>query len=153
MADRAYQISLSGTAVDDDFYADVVSVKVEEDVTKPSHLTLRLATSIQDDGSWSHLEDDELALFTPIQLKIGYLGGGGLADALSAAAGALGLSSGGNDGLDPVFDGYITAVHFNLSSDPSGSSIEISAMDSSVLMSLEEKVATWPDMSDSDIVM
>ena len=51
----------------------------------------------------------------------------------------------------PVFDGYITAANLNLTSEPGGTTLEITAMDTSVLMSLEEKVATWPDMSDSDI--
>src|SRR5262249_15758689 len=52
----------------------------------------------------------------------------------------------------PVFDGYITAVNLNLGSEPGNSHLEISAMDTSVLMSLEEKIATWPNLADSDIV-
>ena len=152
MADKAYLISFDGTAADHAFYGDVVSLKIEEDVTKATRLTLQLATSIQNDGSWSHLDDDHLALFTAITVKIGFTGGGGLAGALSALASAFGAGSGGDDGLDPVFDGYITSVYLNLTSEPGGTTFEITAMDTSVLMSLEEKVATWPDMSDSDIV-
>ena len=153
MADKAYLISFDGTAVEGDFYGDVLSVKVEEDVTQATRLTLQLATSVQDDGSWSHLDDDRLALFASISVKMGFTSGGGLAGALGALAGAIGLggSSGGDDGMVPVFDGYITAVNLNLTSEPGGTTLEVTAMDTSVLMSLEEKVATWPDMSDSDI--
>lgn len=152
MADKAYQISLNDTAVDTDFYGDVVSLKVEEEVSKPTRLTMQLATSIQNDGSWSHLEDDDLAVFTPVSVKLGFTGGAGLAGLLGGIASALGGSSGGDDGLEAIFDGYITSVHLNLTSDPSGSTLDVTATDTSVLMSLEEKVATWPDMSDSDIV-
>ena len=153
MADKAYLISFDGTAVEDDFYGDVLSVRVEEDVTHATRLTLQLATSVQDDGSWSHLDDDRLALFTSISVKMGFTGGGGLAGALGGLADAIGLggSSGGDDGMVPVFDGYITAANLNLTSEPGGTTLQVTAMDTSVLMSLEDKVATWPNMSDSDI--
>ena len=52
----------------------------------------------------------------------------------------------------PVFDGYVTSVNFDVGSEPGTSRIEVGGMDTSVLMSLEEKIATWKDMSDSDIV-
>ena len=51
-----------------------------------------------------------------------------------------------------MFDGYVTSVNFDVGSEPGTSRIEVGGMDTSVLMSLEEKIATWKDMSDSDIV-
>ena len=58
----------------------------------------------------------------------------------------------GDDGLKTVFDGYITDVDLDLDSDPDHTFLNVSGMDTSVLMSLEEKIATWPDLADSDIV-
>lgn len=153
MADQAFRIAFNGKAVDDAFYGDVVSVRVEEGVGMATTAQLRLATRHGDEGAWSYVEDKRLTLFTPLSVAVGFTGGGGLAGALGAAAGALGGGGGGNDGLEPVFDGYVTAVHVRLGSQPGETSIDVSGMDTSVLMSLEEKVAIHKDMSDSEIVL
>jgi phage protein D len=143
---KAYQIAFDGNAVDEDFYGDVVSLTVEQNTANASAFHLQLASRHQDDGSWTYLEDDRLALFSKVQVKVGFTGGGGLAGALG------GLLGGGGDGLTTVFDGYITTVNLNLGSEPGASFLDVGGMDTSVLMSLEEKIATWPNMSDSDIV-
>jgi len=156
MAQKSYQLSFGGNAVPDSFYGDVVSLSIQEDVSMATSMVLQLTSAVQNDGSWSHLDDDSLALFTHVTAQIGFTGGGGLAGALAAAAsavaGALGGSSGSDSGLVPIFDGYVTSVKVNLSSDPQGSVIEVTALDTSVLMSLEEKVTTYTNMADSDIV-
>lgn len=146
MADKAYQIAFDGEAVDEDFYGDVVSLTVEENTDTASTLHLRLRITLQDDGSWDYLDDDRLTLFKKVKVTIGFTGGGGLTGALGGALG------GGNDGLEPVFEGYITAVYAAFSSEPNNSDLSVLAMDTSVLMSLEEKIATWPNLTDSDIV-
>jgi phage protein D len=150
MAQKAFQIAFDGTPVDQDFYGDIVSLQVEENTSIANTFRLQLATKLADDGSWNYLDDDRLALFTKVSIKIGFTGGAGLAGALGALGGALG--GGGNDGLVPVFDGYVTSVNLDIGSEPGNSRIEVAGMDTSVLMSLEEKIATWKDMSDSDIV-
>ncbi|SRR6266702_1483342 len=156
MAQKTYQLSFDGTAAPDSFYGDVVSLAIQEDVNMATSLTLHLVTTLQDDGSWSYLDDDRFSLFTAVSAKLGFTGGEGLAGALGAAAsaigGALGGSSSSDDGLVRIFDGYVTAVKVNLSSDPQGSTVEVTALDTSVLMSLEEKVAAWTNLADSDIV-
>jgi phage protein D len=147
MAQQAYQISFAGVPVDQDFYADVLSLRVEEDISAGGLFHLQLGTELKDDGTWRYLDDDRLALFVKVSVKIGFAGGGGLAGELGDLGGG-----GGNDGLIGVFDGYVTAVHFDVGSEPGDTSISISGMDSSVLMSLEEKVAVYKNMSDSAIV-
>jgi phage protein D len=150
MADKAYQIAFNGEAVDENFHGNIVSLTVEEHTATATMFRLQLATTLQDDGSWAYLDDARFALFTTVSIRIGFTGGGGLADALGGALG--GLTGGGNDGLEPVFDGYITTVNVHLGSEPDSAYIDVNGMDTSVLMSLEEKIATWKDMTDSDIV-
>ena len=145
MANKAYQIAFDDEAADEDFYGDIVLLTVEESTTTASTFHLQLRTVHQDDGSWAYLDDDQLALFTKVSIQIGFTSGGGV-------AAALGGLTNGNDGLEPVFDGYITAVNVNLGSQPSNAYIDVMGTDTSVLMSLEEKIATWPNLSDSDIV-
>jgi phage protein D len=147
MPQKAYQVFFDGEAAPEEFYGDVESLVVEENTTAAGVLRLRLATTLGDDGSWSYLEDDRLALFSRIKVSVGFLAGGGLAGALGGITGG-----GGNDGLSPVFDGYVTATDVTIGSDTGSGHLEISAMDTSVLMSLEEKTARWPDLADSDIV-
>ena len=147
MANKAFQIEFSGTAVDEDFYGDVVSLSVEESTTAAGTLHLQIALRLQDDGTWTYLDDDRFALFNSVAVKVGFTEGGGL-------LGAVGSLLGGgdsNDGLKKVFDGFVTDVDVQLGSEPDDAFINISGMDASVMMSVEEKVAAWPDMSDSDI--
>ena len=151
MAEKAYEIAFNDEAVDEDFYGDVESLTVEENLTAANTMRLRLVITLDDNGVWNYLDDARLEIFTKVSVRIGFTGGGGLAGALGAAAGALSGGE-GNDGLERVFDGYITAVNADWGSAPGTSHLEIEAMDTSVLMSLEEKVATWPNLSDSDIV-
>jgi phage protein D len=146
MANKAYQIEFSGTAVDEDFYGDVVSVAVEESTSAAGTLQLRIALRLQDDGTWTYLDDLRLGPFNAVTVKVGFTDGGGLAAALGS------LPGDSNDGLKTVFDGFITDVDLQLGSEPDDAFINISGMDASVLMSVEEKVVAWPDMSDSDIV-
>jgi phage protein D len=148
MATKAYQISFGGTAAGNDFYGDVVSLTVEESTAAASAFSLRLISRLQENGSWGYLDDDRLALFNPVSIRMGFTGGGGTAAALGSL---LGGGSGDGGGLSTVFDGYVTAFKLNLSADPANNFVEVSGMDSSVLMSMEEKIATWPNLSDSDI--
>src|ERR1700752_4595292 len=147
MAEKAYEISFNDEAVDEDFYGDVECLIVEENTTVAGTMRLRLALTLDDNGVWDYLDDARLDVFTKVSVRVGFTGGGGLAGALSSA-----LGGGGDDGLERVFDGYITAVNPTWGSDPGSAHLEIEAMDTSVLMSLEEKIATWPNLSDSDIV-
>ena len=135
MADKTYQIDFDGDAADEQLYSDIVSLTVEENTTTASTFHLQLMTVLQDDGSWVYLDDERLALFKGISIKIGFTGGGGL-------AGALGGLTGGDGGLEPVFDGYITAVDVSLGSQPGNTYVHVSGIDTNVLLGLEEKIAT-----------
>lgn len=153
MPEKAYQIFFDGEAVEDEFYGDVMLLRVEENTSSASTLYLRISTRQQEDGAWIYLEDDLLAPFTPVAVWVGFTGGSGLAGALGGGSdGGSDGGSGGNSGLEPVFTGYITAVQVTLGSMPGETYIDVRALDTSVLLSLEEKVATWPNLADSDIV-
>jgi phage protein D len=151
MSQQAIQIAFNDTPVDQGLYGDMVSLTIEENTGMANTFQMQLSTRLADDGTWNYLEDDRFALFNKTSIKIGFTAGSGLAGALGAAASALGGGD-NNDSLIPVFNGFITAVHFESGSEPGQSHLNVSGMDTSVLMSLEEKIATWKDMSDSDIV-
>ena len=145
---KAYQLALNGKAVDKDFYQDVVSLTVEENTSTPGACRVQLRVRLKDDGSWNYVDDDMLAPLAKVSIKIGFTSGGGLAAALGSL---LGGGGGASDGLSAVFDGYITNVQLDLDSTPGQTFLELRGMDTGFLMSLEEKVVAWPDMSDGDI--
>ena len=147
MPATGFQLLFGGEAADEALYADVVSLIVEEHAAAASTLRLRLSTRQAEDGSWTLLEDPRFAPLAEVRAKIGFIEPGGLAGALGGLLGA-----GGNDGLVPVFAGYVTAVDFNVDSLDQSTFIEVRAVDASILLSLEEKIATWRDLSDGDIV-
>jgi hypothetical protein len=148
MATKAYQIAFGRTAVENDFYGDVVSLTVVESVAEPGTFNLQMVSRKQEDGSWGYLDDERFALFNKVTIKIGFTGGSGLLGTIGSLFGA----GDSNDGLSTVFDGYVTAVDLSLGSTVATTFVEVSGMDTSVLMSLEEKIAPWANMADSDIV-
>jgi hypothetical protein len=147
MAQRAYQIAFGGTPAEQDLYGDVLMLRIEESISLASTFELQLATKRSDTGVWDYLDDARLALLAKVSIKVGFTGSGGLSAALGASVG----TPGGNDGLIALFDGYVTSVNLDVDSQPGNSRIEVCGMDTSVLMSLEEKIATWQNMSDSEI--
>src|SRR5690242_16747375 len=104
MANKAYEISFNDEPVDEDFYGDVVSLTVEENVALAGTMRMRIGLTQDNNGAWNYLDDSRLEMFTKVSVRIGFTGGGGLAGALSSAVGG----GEGNDGLERVFDGYIT---------------------------------------------
>ena len=145
---KAYQIKLNGKAMDTGFYNDIASLTVEENTSTAGVFRMRMLASMQDDGSWKYVDDDRLALLNTVSIRIGFKSGGGIAAALGSLLGG----GGAGDGLSAVFDGFITDVHVDVGSEPGNTFVEVSGMDTSYLMSTEEKVVAWPDMTDSDIV-
>jgi phage protein D len=129
MARSAYQIELNDEPVDESFYGDIVSVAVDESATVASTAQLRVHLLMEASGAWTYLDDERLELFSKLAVKIGFAGS-----------------------LERVFDGYVTSVELELGELPGDAHLDVRAVDTSVLMSMEEKVAVWPNLSDSDIV-
>src|SRR5690242_19520011 len=93
-----YEIELNGETVDDDFYGEVVSVAVDESVTVAGTAQLRLQLILQDDGSWTFVDDDRLELFSTLAVRVGFTEDEGR--------------------LQRLFDGYITSVELELGESP-----------------------------------
>jgi phage protein D len=150
MAQKSFQISFAGKPVEQTFYGDMVMLRVEENTGTANSFQLRIASKLGRGGSWNYLDDRRFELFTPVSIKAGFSRGAGLAGALGAMTDGP-SGSAGNEGLIPLLDGFVTGVQFEAGSEASTAAIEVSGMDATVLMSLEEKIATWKNMSDSAI--
>lgn len=125
-----YSLQVAGSPASRHVIDAIQSVEVEDHATLADVARLRVSTAIADRGAtWTVL--DEPMCERLANIKIGVRLGG--------------------DTETPLIDGYVIDVRAALSPNPASSTIEIVAMDATVLMDLEEKVRAWPDTSDSTI--
>lgn len=129
MPERFYQVFFDDEAAADEFYPKVIEVEVEANADQADTFRLKLGLSLQNDGEWSDVDSDELALFTKVRVEAGF-----------------------KDGRTEVLtEGYLTEVRLHFEDPVRQPYLEACGLDASVLMSLEEKIAAWPDLSDSGI--
>lgn len=125
---EAITLSINGKK-QDDLIPDLVRMEVEEDVDAASVFRVELALNAERDGSWRYIDEERFALWNRLSIEAGYP----------------------ESGVETLIDGYITHVNINLSNDAQESTLEISGMDASALMDLEEKQLAWANKKDSEI--
>lgn len=104
-----------------------IDVECSTDIASVCRLRLGIAQSLR--GDWTILEHDLFRPLLPLSLRIA--NGTGLPEA--------------------IFNGYITHLEANYAEEPANSTLEITALDATHLMNLQEKVMPWPNMPDSVI--
>ncbi len=113
----------------DDLIPDLIRIEVEEDVDAASVFRVELALTAESDGAWRYVDEERFAVWNRLSIEAGYP----------------------DSGLETLIDGYITHVNVSLSNDAQESTLEISGMDASALMDLEEKQLAWTNKKDSEI--
>lgn len=129
MANAQFSISIEGDEVVD-LYQDLIGLTVELDATAPATFRFQLALLRQEDGTWTHLDDERLQVWNAVALEGGFE----------------------ESGLEPLVSGYITQVRPLFDPDETRCTLEITGLDHSVRMDRQEKLKDWPDKKDSDIV-
>lgn len=127
MAYESFTIEIEGEEASD-LYPDLLSLEVELDHCLASMFRLRLAIQRQDDGAWSHVDDERLRAWKKVQVLAGF-----------------------ESGPEELITGYVTHVKPRFEPDPADCTLEIWGMDESVLLDREEKLKDWPDKKDSDV--
>lgn len=121
-------ISINGDT-QDDLVADVSEVEVEEHVDSADVFRVRISLAVQDDGTWNYVDDDRFTVWNRLSIVGGY-----------------------PDDNTTLVDGYITHVKLSLSGPGDKDSfLELTGMDASAPMDLEEQQLAWPNKKDSDI--
>lgn len=116
------RIRING-AEDEDFYPCIRSITVTEDLERGSSFQLEVPLFRQEDGSWSHLSNDDLLPWNRITILAAF-----------------------PEQEDVIFDGYISHVHPSSSSQgcsTGGVTVRIRGVDASYPMNLEEKRRVW----------
>ena len=126
----SYALHVNGTPATAAVLNAMKRIEVEDHAAMADMLRLRVAVAVKENGSGWTLLDDEL--FTRLaNLRISVTVGGGMAI--------------------PLISAYVIEVDTNFASEPSGSELAVTAMDPTVLMHLDERVKSWPNMMDSDV--
>lgn len=126
----SYTLLIDGAPADGDVLEAIQQIEVEEHVQLASMLRLRLAVGVREDGSgWEVVDDGTFSRLTKVLL----------------------LATVGSGTPEPLIEAYVIETRLDASNQPGQSTLEVVAMDGTVLMNLEEKVRPWPNMADSDI--
>jgi Phage tail baseplate hub (GPD) len=111
----------------DELVPDVIEIEAEEHVSSADVFRLRLALHPRPDGSWTCLDDDRFRVWRRLTLRAGYPGQVGT-----------------------VFDGYITHAHVACGHGREPY-LEVSGLDVTAIMDLEEKQLAWANKRDDEI--
>ena len=126
MITEVVNLAIDGAA-QNELNADILEIAVEEDVTGADVFRVRIALATSSDGSWNYLDDERFRIWKRVSIEAGY-----------------------PDRTETIMDGYVT--HVEVKFDPEGDSyLEISGMDASVLLDLEEKQLAWANKKDHEI--
>jgi len=123
----AASISIAGQPAPDLFLA-LLEMEVEEDHRLASVFRIRLSIQLQDDGTWTYLDDSRLQLWAKVDITASI-----------------------DSTQTPLISGYLTSTNIHIDPDENNSYLELKGMDATSLMNLEEKIKDWPNQSDSDI--
>lgn len=110
-----------------DIMLTLTEMEIEEDHRLTSSFTIKLSLNLLGDGSWSLLDDERLALWKKVSIKVNVA-----------------------DEEVELIKGYITHIKPYIELE-GNSYLVLMGLDGSCLMSLEEKTKDWPNKSDSDI--
>jgi phage protein D len=125
-----WELRIDGSPAPAEVVGAVRVLEVEDHADLADMLRLQLAIAVQADGeTWSGLDDSRFPRLTPLRVSATF-----------------------EDGrTEPLIEAHVVDVRSRLSPAAGGSMMEVVAMDPSVLLTLEERVKAWPDLSDSQI--
>ncbi|HWB84003.1 MAG TPA: contractile injection system protein, VgrG/Pvc8 family [Bryobacteraceae bacterium] len=129
MPASSYQLLLDGQAADDDFYTQLNSLEVEENLELPGAFQLHLPVSRTDTGELTFVNDSR---FRPLA-------------SFAVVASVEGLPD------ECIFDGVVLSHKLHLQTGTTSSTLEVWGQDASWLMNLEEKVKEWVDVTDAQV--
>lgn len=107
----------------------VQEIEVESSTEIASVFRLRLGISQTPVGDWSLLEQDLFRPLVPVSIRV---------------SNGLGVP-------EALINGYVSSQQVSYAVQPGDSVLEVTGMDATLLMNLQEKVMPWPNLPDSAI--
>jgi len=108
----------------------IEEVVVEMSIEAASVFRLKLGIAQTDLGDWTVLQEDLFRPLVPVTIRVG--------------VGAIPIP-------EALINGYVSRQDVTYSDEPGSSTLEVSGLDATHLMSLQEKVMPWPNLPDAAI--
>jgi phage protein D len=126
----SYLLAIDGREPPPEAVEAIQRLEVEEHTSLASIMRITFAIAVAAGGSrWTVVDDDLFPRLAEVALSIKH----------------------GSGDPEPILTGYVIEARAVFGEEPGKSTLDVLAMDASVLMNLEEKVKAWPSMADSDI--
>jgi phage protein D len=126
----SYNLYINGQPASPDILAAIQKIEVEDHARIADMLGLQMAIALSDKASgWTAMDEDIFKRLSRIKVEVSICG---------AKA-------------KPLIDSYVIETNAQFSNEPGKSLLKVIAMDSTVLLNLDEKIKPWPNMADSDI--
>jgi phage protein D len=126
----SYTLLVNGSPVPPEVIATIQHLQVEDHAEMADMLRMRVLIGVRESASgWTLLDDDLFTRLTNLRVLVNI----------------------GSAKAEPLIDAYIIETRTELSNTPGQSFLDVVAMDPTVLLSLDEKVRAWPNMTDSDV--
>src|SRR5439155_13222551 len=130
MPDVTYSLEIGGSPASPSLLAAVQQIDIEDNAMLADMIRLRISLGVDAaGGKWNVLDEDGFPRLTNIK---------------------IGVAIGSTNAI-PLISGYVIETHAEMSNVPGQSVLAVTGMDPTVLMHLEEKVKSWPNMADSDV--
>jgi hypothetical protein len=125
----AFVLTLGGSPAPPDLVADVQELEVESTTGLASMFRLRIGITRKTGGSWTTLDADVFRPLVRVGIRI----------------------QAGTGPPRAVMNGYVSGQEVRYTERSAGSTLEVTGMDATLLMSLDDKVRAWPNLPDSQI--
>lgn len=129
MPNITYTILLGMAPAPAELVDAIQEIEVEASTEIASAFRLRIGISQTTVGDWSTLEHDLFRPLLPVSIRVQT--GAGLPEA--------------------IINGYVSGQQVTYADEPAQSALEVTGMDATMLMNLQEKVMAWPNLPDSGI--
>ncbi len=129
MEGAAYTILIAMAPAPPPLVEAVQEIQIDSSLEEASVFRIRFGVTKTEIGDWSILDLDPFRPFVPVQIRV-------------------------QRGIGPpeaVINGYVTQHHVTYANEAGGSTLEVTGMDVTYLMNLQETVKPWPNMPDSAI--
>ena len=124
-----YELAINDELVDDPVYGSIKQLQVEDSDTTADSFVIRVSTRRDPSGHWSFPAKDRFQLFSKVRISASFP----------------------NISTEHLIEGYVTHIDFHIDKDETKSYVDISGMDATLLMNLQENLVAWEDKSDSVI--
>jgi phage protein D len=125
----SYTLTIDGSPAEAELLGAIRELDVDASLEAASSFRLAISVSRTSSGDWTVLEQDSFTPLLPVGIRV---------QVGSATPRAL-------------INGYVASQSVRYGEQPGETVLEVTGLDATMLMNLEEKVTAWQDLADGDI--